>query len=184
MKHTGLTVWFTGLSGAGKTTISQQVGKNLIDRGYRVEYLDGDTVRQTLSKGLGFSKADRDENIRRIGFVANLLTRNNVVVLVSVISPYQEIRQEMRDYIGDFWEVYVCAPLAICQQRDVKGLYHKAQTGEIVNFTGITAAYEPPVNPEIICYTEIETIEESVNKVLKSLPISINIAASQVNQGW
>jgi adenylylsulfate kinase len=167
MKHTGLTVWFTGLSGAGKTTISQQVGKNLIDRGYRVEYLDGDAVRQTLSKGMGFSKADRDENIRRIGFVANLLTRNNVIVLVSVISTYQEIRQEMRDYIDDFWEVYVCAPLATCHQRDVKGLYHKAENGEIANFTGITAAYKPPVNPEIICYTE--TVEESITKVLRSV---------------
>jgi adenylylsulfate kinase len=169
MQHPGLTVWFTGLSGAGKTTISQHVGKNLVDRGYRVEYLDGDAVRQTLSKGLGFSKADRDENIRRIGFVANLLTRNNVVVLVSVISPYQEIRQEMRNYIGDFWEVYVCAPLAICQQRDVKGLYHKAENGEITNFTGITAAYEPPANPEIICYTDTETVDESVTKVLRSI---------------
>jgi adenylylsulfate kinase len=102
MQHAGLTVWFTGLSGAGKTTISQQVGKVLIDRGYRVEYLDGDAIRQTLSKGLGFSKEDRGENIRQIGFVANLLTRNDLVVLVLVISPYQEIRQEVRDYIGDF----------------------------------------------------------------------------------
>jgi adenylylsulfate kinase len=169
MQHPGLTVWFTGLSGAGKTTISQQVGKSLIDRGYRVEYLDGDAVRQTLSKGLGFSKEDRDENIRRIGFVANLLTRNNVVVLVSVISPYQEIRQEMRDYIGRFWEVYVCAPLAICQERDVKGLYYKVQTGEIANFTGITAAYEPPLNAETVCYTDAETVEESVTKVLRSV---------------
>jgi adenylylsulfate kinase len=171
MQHPGLTVWFTGLSGAGKTTISQQVGQQLIDRGYKVEYLDGDVVRQTLTKGLGFSKADRDENIRRIGFVANLLTRNDVIVLVSVISPYQDIRQEVRANIGKFLEVYVSAPLELCQQRDVKGLYKKVQTGEITNFTGVSDPYEPPLNPEIICYTDRESIAKSAEKVLQAIKL-------------
>jgi adenylylsulfate kinase len=169
MQHNGLTVWFTGLSGAGKTTISQYVGQNLIDRGYKVEYLDGDLIRQTLTKGLGFSKADRDENIRRIGFVANLLTRNDVIVLVAVISPYRSIRAEVRDQIGAFIEIYVDAPVAICQQRDVKGLYKQALAGKIANFTGVDDPYEPPLDPEVICYTNIESIEESGAKVLQSI---------------
>jgi adenylylsulfate kinase len=169
MQHAGLTVWFTGLSGAGKTTIRECVGKHLLDRGYEVECLDGDLMRQTLTKGLGFSKIDRDENIRRIGFVANLLTRNDVIVLVAVISPYQEIRQEIRTKIGSFLEVYVSAPLAVCQQRDVKGHYQKAKTGEIQNFTGVADPYEPPLVPELICHTDIETIEASVDKVLQAI---------------
>jgi adenylylsulfate kinase len=175
MQHRGLTVWFTGLSGAGKTTLSQQVGEILVDRGYKVEILDGDVVRQTLTKGLGFSKADRDENIRRIGFVAHLLTRNDVIVLVSAISPYQEIRQEVRDRIGSFLEVYVNAPVALCQSRDVKGLYQKAQAGEIPNFTGVNAPYEPPTHPEVTCHTEIESIDESVAKVLQSITTRLEI---------
>jgi adenylylsulfate kinase len=169
MQHQGLTVWFTGLSGAGKTTISQYVGRELIDRGYKVEYLDGDVIRQTLTKGLGFSKADRDENIRRIGFVAHLLTRNGVIVLVAVISPYQAIRQEVRDQIGAFMEVYVDAPVAICQQRDVKGLYKQALDGKIANFTGVDAPYEPPLDPEVVCHTECESIEASATRVLQSI---------------
>jgi adenylylsulfate kinase len=169
MQHQGLTVWFTGLSGAGKTTISQSVGRELIDRGYKVEYLDGDLVRQTLTRGLGFSKVDRDENIRRIGFVAHLLTRNDVIVLVAVISPYQAIRQEVRHQIGAFMEVYVDAPIAICQQRDVKGMYKKALAGEIANFTGIDAPYEPPLHPEVVCHTDLENIEASTAKVLQSI---------------
>jgi adenylylsulfate kinase len=169
MQHQGLTVWFTGLSGAGKTTISQSVGRDLIDRGYKVEYLDGDLIRQTLTKGLGFSKADRDENIRRIGFVAHLLTRNDVIVLVAVISPYQAIRQEVRSQIGAFMEVYVNAPVAICQQRDVKGMYKQALAGEIANFTGVDAPYEPPLHPEVICQTDLESIEASSTKVLQCI---------------
>jgi adenylylsulfate kinase len=169
MQHQGLTVWFTGLSGAGKTTISQFVGRELINRGYKVEYLDGDVVRQTLTRGLGFSKADRDENIRRIGFVAHLLTRNDVIVLVAVISPYQAIRQEVRHQIGAFIEVYVDAPIAICRQRDVKGMYKKALAGEIANFTGVDAPYEPPLHPEVICHTDLESIEASTTKVLQSI---------------
>ncbi len=165
----GVTVWFTGLSGAGKTTISRAVEKELKSYGYRVEILDGDIVRQNLTKGLGFSKEDRDENIRRVGFVAELLTRNQVSVLVSAISPYRDIRQELRQKIGNFVEVYVNAPLEVCEQRDVKGLYKKARAGEIKNFTGIDDPYEPPLNPEVECRTDLETLEESVSKVLSKL---------------
>jgi adenylylsulfate kinase len=165
----GVTVWFTGLSGAGKTTISRAVEKELKSYSYNVEILDGDVVRQNLTKGLGFSKEDRDENIRRVGFVAGLLTRNQVIVLVSAISPYQEIRQEVRERIGNFVEVYVNAPLEVCEQRDVKGLYKKARAGEIKNFTGIDDPYEPPLNPEVECRTDLESLEESVDKVLVKL---------------
>jgi adenylylsulfate kinase len=165
----GVTIWFTGLSGAGKTTISRAVGKELKSSGYKVELLDGDVVRQNLTKGLGFSKEDRDENIRRVGFVAELLTRNQVIVLVSAISPYREIRQQVRERIGNFVEVYVNAPLAVCEQRDVKGLYKKARAGEIKNFTGIDDPYEPPLNSEVECRTDLESLEESVSKVLAKL---------------
>ncbi|MEP0917828.1 adenylyl-sulfate kinase [Leptolyngbya sp. DQ-M1] len=163
----GLTVWFTGLSGAGKTTISQAVCQHLIEQGLKVEHLDGDLVRQTLTKGLGFSQADREENIRRIGFVAHLLTRNGVIVLVSAISPYRSIRQEVRSQIGAFIEVFVDAPLAVCEQRDVKGLYQRARNGEIPQFTGIDAPYEAPLNPEVTCSTAEETIDQSVTKVMQ-----------------
>ncbi len=165
----GVTLWFTGLSGAGKTTISQAVEKELRSRSYNVETLDGDVVRQNLTKGLGFSREDRDENIRRIGFVANLLTRNQVIVLVSAISPYREIRTEVRQRIGNFMEVYVNAPLEVCEQRDVKGLYKKARSGIIKNFTGIDDPYEPPINPEVECRTDKESLEQSVAKVLAQL---------------
>lgn len=162
-----MTVWFTGLSGAGKTTISQVVEKVLTTEGYKVETLDGDVVRQFLTKDLGFSKADRDENLRRIGFVANLLTRNGVIVLVSTISPYREIRAEMRKNIGQFIEVYVNASIETCEKRDVKGLYRKARAGEIKNFTGINDPYEPPLNPEVTCYTERESVDESAAHVIQ-----------------
>lgn len=165
----GLTVWFTGLSGAGKTTLSQALEKLLMARGYRVEPLDGDVVRQHLSKGLGYSKADRDENIRRIGFVAELLTRHGVVALVSAISPYREIRDEVRRKIGAFLEIYVNAPLEVCEQRDQKGLYQRARAGEIQGFTGIDDPYEPPLAPEVECRTDLETVEESVAKVWREV---------------
>lgn len=161
----GVTVWFTGLSGSGKTTISRAVETKLAQHGDRVELLDGDLVRQTLTKDLGFSRADREENIRRIGFVANLLTRNGVIVLVSAISPYRVVRQEVRQAIGSFIEVYVNAPLEVCEQRDVKGLYRRARAGEIKQFTGIDDPYEPPLVPEITCYTAEETVEASATKV-------------------
>lgn len=169
MKQSGVTVWFTGLSGAGKTTITTAVAQFLREQGYPLEVLDGDIVRENLTKGLGFSKADRDENIRRIGFVANLLTRHGVIVLVSAISPYREIREEVRDKIGDFVEVFVNAPLNVCEGRDVKGLYKRARAGEIKSFTGIDDPYEPPINPEIECRTDLEELSESINKVLSKL---------------
>ncbi|PSO91248.1 MAG: adenylyl-sulfate kinase [Cyanobacteria bacterium QS_9_48_30] len=169
MNQRGVTVWFTGLSGSGKTTITQAVAEKLRARQHQFEILDGDIVRQNLTKGLGFSKEDRDENIRRVGFVAHLLTRNGVIVLVSAISPYREIREEVRQRIGDFVEVYVNAPLDVCEQRDVKGLYKKARAGEIAKFTGIDDPYEAPLNPEIECLTGQETLEESVAKVLSKL---------------
>lgn len=169
MQNKGCTVWFTGLSGAGKTTITRAVEQKLREAGYRIEILDGDIIRENLTKGLGFSKADRDENIRRIGFVAQLLTRNGVIVLVSAISPYRTVRDEVRQKIGDFVEVFVNAPLATCEERDVKGLYKKARAGEIKQFTGISDPYEPPLNPEIECRTDLEELEESVNKVLTTL---------------
>ncbi len=167
--HRGVTVWFTGLSGAGKTTISQGVEEFLRGRGCKVEVLDGDVVRQSLTKGLGFSKADRDENIRRIGFVAHLLTRNGVIVLAAAISPYREIRDENRARIGDFVEVFVNAPLETCEQRDAKGLYAKARAGQITGFTGVDDPYEPPLAPEVECCTDRETVADSVRKVLQAL---------------
>jgi adenylylsulfate kinase len=165
----GVTVWFTGLSGAGKSTISLEVEARLRAAGFKVESLDGDIVRQNLTKGLGFSKEDRDENIRRIGFVANLLTRNGVVVLVSAISPYREIRDEVRGKVGSFVEVFVNAPLETCELRDVKGLYKKARAGEIKGFTGIDDPYEAPLAAEVECRTDREALEESVTKVLRAL---------------
>lgn len=165
----GVTVWFTGLSGAGKTTIRMALEQKLRSRGLKLEVLDGDIVRQNLTKGLGFSKEDRDENIRRIGFVSHLLTRNGVMVMVSAISPYRAIRDEVRARIGDFVEVYVNAPLDVCEKRDVKGLYKRARAGEIKQFTGIDDPYEPPLNPEIECRTDLESLDESVEKVLTRL---------------
>jgi bifunctional enzyme CysN/CysC len=165
----GLTVWFTGLSSAGKSSICQALYEKLWARGYKVESLDGDVVRQHLSKDLGFSKHDRDENIRRIGFVAELLTRNGVIVLVSAISPYRAVRDEVRKRIGHFLEVYVNAPLATCEQRDVKGLYRRARAGELQHFTGLDDPYEPPEVPDIECHTERETLAESTAKVLDAI---------------
>ena len=169
MQHRGVTVWFTGLSGSGKTTISQALEKKLRAAGAKLEVLDGDIVRTNLTKGLGFSKEDRDENVRRIGFVANLLTRNGVIVLVSAISPYRDVRDQVRQRIGDFVEVFANASVEVCESRDVKGLYKKARSGEIKNFTGISDPYEEPLNPEVNCETEQETLDESVNKVMAKL---------------
>jgi adenylylsulfate kinase len=169
MTQRGVTLWFTGLSGAGKTTISDAVEVAIRAQGRNLERLDGDIVRENLTKGLGFSKEDRDTNIRRIGFVAHLLTRNGVIVLVSAISPYRNIRDEVRQEIGDFIEVYVNAPLNVCESRDVKGLYKRARAGEIKQFTGIDDPYEAPLNPEVECRTDLETLEESTAKVLAKL---------------
>jgi adenylylsulfate kinase len=169
MKQRGVTIWFTGLSGSGKSTIAHALETELRRQGYGLEILDGDIVRTNLTKGLGFSREDRDENIRRIGFVSHLLTRNGVIVLVSAISPYRDIRDEVRERIDDFVEVYVDAPLEVCEGRDVKGLYKRARAGEIKQFTGIDDPYEAPLNPEVHCHTDVETVEESVAKVIAKL---------------
>jgi bifunctional enzyme CysN/CysC len=161
----GLTVWFTGLSGAGKTTICRAVATELLARGLQVEVIDGDVIRNYLCKGLGFSKPDRDENIRRIAFVAQLLTRNGTIVLVSAISPYSSGRDEARRTIGEFMEVYVSTPLSVCELRDPKELYKKARAGQIKGLTGVDDAYEPPLAAEIVCNTEHESTRESSAKV-------------------
>jgi adenylyl-sulfate kinase len=166
---TGLTVWSTGLSSAGKSTISEAVYEKLRAMGYRVEWLDGDAVRQHLSRGLGFSKEDRDENIRRIGFVAHLLTRNGIIVLVSAISPYRAVRDEMRRKIGNFLEVYVRAPLEVCEQRDLKGIYRRARAGEMHGVTGVDDPYEPPLAAEVECHTDRETPADSAARVLNAV---------------
>ncbi len=166
----GFTLWFTGLSGAGKTTISEIVEKELRERFGQVEVLDGDIVRTNLSKGLTFSKEDRDTNILRIGFVAELLTRNGVGVIVSAISPFKEARDQVRRNIReDFIEVYVDAPIEVCAERDVKGLYKKAFAGEIEQFTGVSDPYEPPAAPELHIKTDEETPEESARRVIARL---------------
>jgi adenylyl-sulfate kinase len=169
MSQKGFTLWFTGLSGAGKSTLSNIIEENLRQRGLRVEVLDGDVVRTNLSKGLGFSKEDRDTNIRRIGFVCHLLSRNGVAAISAAISPYREIRDEVRQTIGDFVEVYVRCPLDVCAQRDVKGLYAKAMKGEIPGFTGVSDPYEEPLNPEVVVDSSLETPEQSARKILLTL---------------
>ena len=169
---TGFTLWFTGLSGAGKSTIANIVGPELEERGRTVEYLDGDVVRTHLSKGLGFSKEDRDTNIERIGWVASRLTRNGAAVLVSAISPYEETRRKARAMIeefGPFLEVYVEASVEECARRDVKGLYEKAFAGEIKEFTGVSDPYEAPSNPELVVHTEQDSPEQDAQLVLGKL---------------
>jgi adenylylsulfate kinase len=176
----GFTLWFTGLSGAGKTTISHIVETQLRERGSRIEVLDGDIVRENLSKGLGFSKEDRDTNIRRIAFVADLLSRNGVPVITAAISPYREIRDEARELMGDrFIEVFVKASVEVCAERDVKGLYEKAFKGEIKEFTGVSDPYEPPLDPELTLDTEHDSAEEDAKKVLALLEERQLIPAAQ-----
>lgn len=172
----GFTVWFTGLSGAGKTTVANRLASVLRERGLGVEVLDGDVVRTNLSKGLGFSKEDRDTNIRRIGFVAQLLSRNGVAVIVAAISPYRDIRNEAREAIGDdgagFVEVYAKCSIDELLRRDVKGLYEKAIRGEIANFTGVSDPYEEPVSAEVVFDSELEEENESLERVLAHLEAS------------
>jgi adenylyl-sulfate kinase len=166
----GFTVWFTGLSGSGKSTIAEMLYHELRARGLKTEILDGDVVRQNLSKGLGFSKEDRDTNIRRIGFVAEMLTRNGVATICCPISPYKAIRDEVRSKIGAFVEVYVYATVdEIAEHRDPKGLYAKALAGEITGFTGVDDPYEEPEDPELRVDTLVETPEESLRNVLQTL---------------
>jgi adenylylsulfate kinase len=169
MKQQGVVVWFTGFSGAGKSTIAEALTEKLRFEGYQLEVLDGDEIRENLTKDLGFSKEDRDTNIRRIGFVAKLLARNGVIVLVPVISPYRAIREEIRANIDNFLEVFVNAPISVCEERDVKGLYKQVRAGKIKQFTGIDDPYEPPTNPEVECRTDLEDVSESVAKILTQL---------------
>lgn len=167
--HKGFTIWFTGLSGAGKTTLSRMLEQRLRAAGARVELLDGDVVRTQLCKGLGFSKEDRDENIRRIGFVCQLLSRNGVIAIAAAISPYRSVREEVRARIADFIEVYVQCPIDVLAERDVKGLYKKALAGEIEHFTGVSDPYEPPLAPEVTVNSAGEAVEESLEKIWKTL---------------
>jgi adenylyl-sulfate kinase len=172
-KRKGFTLWLTGLSGAGKTTLAGQIFNELRDQGLLVEILDGDEVRANLSKGLGFSKEDRDTNIRRIGYVSRLLSRNGVVVITAAISPYRDIRNEVRQSIendgSQFVEVYVKCPIDVLAKRDVKGLYKKALAGEIGSFTGVSDPYQEPVEPEIVVETDRESIEQSVATIISEL---------------
>ena len=162
----GFTLWFTGLSGAGKSTLANHLAKELRHRGLKVEVLDGDEVRTNLSKGLGFSKEDRDTNIKRIGYVCKLLTRNGVVAISAAISPYREVREYNRQQIGKFIEIYVKCSIEALAKRDVKGLYKKALAGEIQNFTGVSDPYEPPERPEIVVDSEHQHEEESLRTIL------------------
>ena len=169
MSQQGFTIWFTGLSGAGKSTLSHAIEQRLKHHGRNVEILDGDTVRTHLSHGLGFSREDRDTNIKRIAFVCSLLTRNGVVCISAAISPYREARAWARQEIGHFVEVYVKCPLHVCRQRDVKGLYRLVDEGKITHFTGVDDPYEAPEHPELVIETDKETIEESVQRIAARL---------------
>ena len=177
----GFTLWFTGLSGSGKSTLARRVEEVLLERGMRVEVLDGDVIRTNLSKGLGYSKEDRDTNIRRIGFVCNLLTRNDVVAIAAAIAPYDEIRKENRGLIGNYVEVYCKCPIDELVKRDVKGLYAKAMKGEISNFTGVSDPYEEPLDAEVIVETDKETEEESSSKIVKTLELTGYIPADETS---
>src|SRR5579859_2889807 len=172
--HKGFVLWFTGLSGAGKSTLAERLVAEFKKRGYRVELLDGDEIRTNLSKGLGFSKEDRDTNIRRIGWVARVLARNGVIAITAAISPYAEIRNEIRSDTENegrtvFVEAFAYAPLEALVARDVKGLYKKALAGEIKNFTGVSDPYEAPENPEFTAFTSEESVEASVQRMLEFL---------------
>lgn len=171
MANKGLTLWFTGLSGAGKTTLAKKIQKIMLKRGMRVELLDGDVVRTNLSKGLGFSKEDRDTNIRRIGFVASLLARNESVCICAAISPYAAVRREVRALHENFVEVYTKCSLDELEGRDVKGLYKKARAGEITGFTGVDDPYEEPENAEVIVDTEAEDVDQSVDRIVRFLEV-------------
>ncbi len=172
-RNSGAVIWMTGLSGAGKTTVSRELARALAESGQAVETLDGDEVREHLSRGLGFSKADRDTNVRRIGFVARVLARNGVVVLVAAISPYRDARAEVRRAVEadgvPFLEVFVDCPLGVLVARDVKGLYARAILGEITHFTGVSDPYEEPLSPDVVVSSAIEPVEASAARVLSRL---------------
>lgn len=166
----GRTVWFTGLPSAGKTTLAQALAKRLLDAGYPVEVLDGDVVRTHLSAELGFSRQDRDQNVRRVGFVAELLSRNGVVVLCSLISPYQEAREHVRArHAGRFFEIYVATPVEVCMERDVKGLYAKQRAGEVSGLTGVDDPYEPPSDPDLVIQAHQQSVAESIDVIWQAL---------------
>lgn len=165
----GFTIWLTGLPSAGKSTIAHLIASELAKRGHNVEVLDGEEIRKNLSKGLGFGKEDRDTHIERIGYVAKLLSRNRVAVIVAAISPYREVRDRIRATIEHYAEVHVRCPVEICERRDVKGLYARARRGEIPEFTGVSAPYEEPLKPEVVCDTEKETPDQSVTKIISTL---------------
>jgi adenylyl-sulfate kinase len=179
VETTGFTLWFTGLSGAGKSTLASLMDEELRRRGLKVEVLDGDVVRTNLSKGLGFSKEDRDTNIRRIGFVCHLLSRNDVVAIGAAISPYRSVRDEVRAQNGRFVEVFVRCSVEVCIERDTKGLYKRALKGEIPNFTGISDPYEEPLAPEVVVETDQETPEKSVKRIVTFLEQKGYIPAAQ-----
>jgi adenylyl-sulfate kinase len=167
---TGFTIWLTGMSGSGKSTVAAGLEERLRSLGLRVEVLDGDVVRTHLTKGLGFGREDRDENIRRVGWVCELLSRNDVVAIAAVISPYRGVRDEVRARIGRFVEVHMDAPLDVLAARDVKGLYQRAMAGEIANFTGVDDPYEPPLAPEVVCHSDgRESPSQSVDRILARL---------------
>jgi adenylyl-sulfate kinase len=178
MTHKGFTLWLTGMSGAGKSTISDELISRFRLAGAKVELLDGDIVRTNLSQGLGFSREDRDTNVRRIGFVADLLSRNGVIVLVAAISPYRSTREEVKSKIANFVEVHVDCPVEVLAHRDVKGLYKKALAGEVEQFTGISDPYEPPLNPAVVVRSDRETVIESADKIERELEARGLISAS------
>jgi adenylyl-sulfate kinase len=180
--HPGFVLWFTGLSGSGKTTIAKTLLPRLQEHGVRVERLDGDVVRESLTKDLGFTKEDRDTNIKRVTFVARVLSRNNVGVLASFISPYAKTRGFVRDEVTNYIEVFVDAPLEVCAERDVKGLYEKAFAGEIENFTGVSDPYEAPENPDIHVETHKETPQESADRIIAWLEENEFIPATVVQE--
>jgi adenylylsulfate kinase len=167
----GFTLWFTGMSGAGKTTLSRMVEDVLLERGLKVEVLDGDVIRNNFSQGLGFSKEDRNINIRRIGFVCHLLTRNDVVAIAAAISPYRDVRAENRGLIKSYVEIFCKCPIEVLKERDPKGLYKKVEKGQIKQFTGIDDPYEEPLDAEIVLETDRETPEQSLNKIIRSLEL-------------
>jgi len=173
MTHTGFTIWFTGMSGAGKSTLSHALITRLREaggeNGLKIELLDGDVVRTNLSKGLGFSREDRDTNIRRIGFVCELLSRNGVIAVVAAITPYRDTREEVKRRIANFVEVFVDCPMEVLVARDVKGLYSRALSGEVGYFTGISDPYEPPLSPCVVVHSECESVDESLNKIWREL---------------
>jgi adenylyl-sulfate kinase len=171
MIHEGFAVWLTGLSGAGKSTLAEGLAAHLRERGAKVELLDGDIVRTNLSQGLGFSREDRDTNIRRIGFVTELLTRHGVIVIVAAISPYRDAREDVKRKIPNFVEVHVDCSIEVLTARDTKGLYKRALAGELDNFTGVSDPYERPLDPSVVIHSDRESVDEALAKIRRELEV-------------